>query len=939
MTESITESMTESTTEPMIQARRTVAVVPHTHWDREWYEPFQVFRARLVEVVDEVLRLLEDDPSYRHFLLDGQTQVVDDYLEVRPEAEELITRLVTEGRLSVGPWMILMDEFMVSGETIVRDLQMGIARAARLGGAMPVGYLPDMFGHVAQMPQILRLAGLRDAVVWRGVPGAIRTTAFRWVAPDGSWVRAEYLRDSYSNAQDLPTDPDTLLAMVGAIEAHLGDALAPGAPLLLMNGTDHQAPQPWAGRVVAEANARQDRYRFVVSPLPDVLAGAPVEGLPTWTGELRSGARANVLMGVASNRVDVHQAAAAAERALERRAEPMTALFLPPPRHPHRLLETAWRHLVCNAAHDSSCACSHDEVVDAVLVRYAEARQIGDTLARSARRALARSVDAPPLSTVVANPTPADRSGLITLSLPGTGPVHLVAVDDGTPVPTQEVVVPGGDDLVVEGALRDVGWLLQTMHGTRMAAVQIGAHEVVEGPDGIAEHVFSECRPPTVPIDLTPLRTELLATAAEGRRLRLRVRFAPVRRLLAHVPRVPGHGWRTFTAREGPAPTSRPVEAGTTHLDNGELRVEVDDDGTWSLRTATGIAVDGAGRLVDGGDGGDTYNWSPPAEDRIVDRPEAVRVEATETGPLRARLVVRATYRWPTHALGDMVSCRARADTEVEVEVETVLELRAGEPFVRVTHRFENRARDHRLRAHFPLPAPAAGSAAECAFAVVERGLEAEGGPHEPALATFVSRRFVTAGDGRVGLALIHDGLLEYEVVDGGRTLALTLLRATGYLSRAAPIGRPNPAGPLLPLRGAQMPGPVEVRYAVLPHHGSWIDAALYERADEVLVPLERAPGGGGHERPPTGQALRVQGAVVSALHRHDGHLVLRCFNPYPEPVDLAVEAATGPARGWEVDLRHRLRDPFAGTRRLRPGEIVTLRLDEPATHPPARDG
>src|SRR4051812_22124575 len=163
-----------------------VAIVPHTHWDREWYSPFQTFRIRLVKLLDALLPMLERDLSYSRFLLDGQTAVLDDYLEVRPEMRATLERLAAAGRLSIGPWMVLMDEFMVSGETMVRDLQFGIARGAQLGGVMDVGYLPDMFGHVAQMPQLLRLAGFEHAVVWRGVPAAVEQTAFWWEAPDGS---------------------------------------------------------------------------------------------------------------------------------------------------------------------------------------------------------------------------------------------------------------------------------------------------------------------------------------------------------------------------------------------------------------------------------------------------------------------------------------------------------------------------------------------------------------------------------------------------------------------------------------------------------------------------------------------------------------------------------------------------------------------------------
>src|SRR5207244_9399957 len=137
-----------------------------------------------------------------------------------------------------------------------------------------------------------------------------------------------------------------------------------------------------------------------------------------------------------------------------------------------------------------------------------------------------------------------------------------------------------------------------------------------------------------------------------------------------------------------------------------------------------------------------------------------------ERGPVRARLLVTSTYRWPAHAIGDERSCSARGSETVAADLRTTLELRAGERFLRVRAEFDNRARDHRLRAHFPLPAPVEGSHAECAFAVVDRGLTAEGGPHEHGLPTFPARRFVDASGGSVGLAVVHDGVVEYEIVD-----------------------------------------------------------------------------------------------------------------------------------------------------------------------------
>ena len=246
--------------------------MPHTHWDREWYHPFQTFRLKLVRLIDELLDLMEQDSSYRHFLLDGQLAMIDDYLEIRPQNEGRLRALVAAGRLTVGPWYILMDEFLVSGETIVRNLQKGILRGSAFGAVMEVGYLPDMFGHVAQMPQILAQAGIGHAVVWRGVPSAVERTAFVWASPDGSSVRAEYLVAGYGNGAVLPEGAKPLVQRLAACEEEFASFLPDGTPMLVMNGSDHLRPQPWLGRVVAEANDLQDEFALAVTSLPEYLA-------------------------------------------------------------------------------------------------------------------------------------------------------------------------------------------------------------------------------------------------------------------------------------------------------------------------------------------------------------------------------------------------------------------------------------------------------------------------------------------------------------------------------------------------------------------------------------------------------------------------------------------------------------------------------------------
>jgi len=893
------------------KAQRRVAIVPHTHWDREWYEPFQSFRLRLVRMLDRLLPLLEGDPSYAHFLLDGQMAVVDDYLEVRPGAEARIRALAAAGRLDMGPWYILMDEFLVSGETIVRDLQMGFLKGAAFGAAMEVGYLPDMFGHIAQMPQILRLAGLEHAVVWRGVPSEVTHSAFRWVAPDGSSVRAEYLMTGYGNGAAIPDDAKELVRRVADHEQEVAAFLIDG--LLFMNGTDHQEPQPWLGRVVAEANDLQDEFTFEVTSLADYLASAPTTGLKTWSGELRSGARADLLMGVASNRVDVKRAAARAERALERRAEPLSALFLPGEQWPASLFDLAWREMVRNAAHDSVCACSVDDVVDAVLVRYAEAERIAEGLGDDAVVAFTRSLaEAGP---AVLNSSARPRAGMVEVILQG----------DEVPAGTQ----PLPDEPGAFGIPRGLGPLtldaatVRTILGMLPAGNQIDAHTWiqdvrVEEDDSGIDITLAFGSEERVNVPVASIKRDLYTRlgARPDSIVRIRIDQPPVQRVLARVAEVPGFGWGPFHPASLSHPATAEVREGVAPsvvLGNGLVTVVVDgSDGTFSV---DGVA--GFGKLVDGGDHGDSYNYSPPAQDRIVDTPDTVSVAAGDQGPVRASATITATYTWPDKVDG---STRARTGA-VSVTITTTVEVRADERAVRVTTRFVNPAADHRLRVHLPLPEPAAGSEAECAFTVVHRGLDAEGRPEEFGLPTFPSRRFVSAGN----LTVAHEGLLEYELIDledtpdgrRARTLALTLLRSTGMLSRLGMAYRPLPAGPLTPVEGLKLRGrAIEARYALCVGCDN-----PYALVDDVFLPLDVAYASGGGWRGPGGSALEVDGAEVSAVRRHAGLLEIRVFNPTDRTATVRVAGRSG----WLVDLRGRTLTPVDGSFELRPFGIATF--------------
>ncbi|WP_329372248.1 alpha-mannosidase [Streptomyces sp. NBC_00669] len=842
---------------------QSAVFVPHFHWDREWYEPFQVFRHRLVTALDTVLDTADAHPEFR-FTVDGQMAAVEDYLEMRPENRDRLAALVAEGRLAVGPWLILLDEFLCSGETIVRNLRMGWAAAERLGGAMPIGYLPDMFGHVAQMPQILARAGFAHAALWRGVPGTVDGHAFRWQAPDGSEVRTEFLFDGYDNGLDVLLVPEDIRRAL-ADYAEMTAGRWGGDPLLAMAGTDHSAPDPRLTEWLRRASS--DERPITLATLDEYLRGH-VRDEPTAvvTGELRSHVRGNILPGVLSVRLGLKQRMAAAERTVDH-AERAGALWSG--RDDAPFLELAWHKIIESTAHDSVVGSGTDETCDQVDARLAEAAQA----ARAVRdAALAEPAAAVPSDAhLVGNTLPFARTAHIEVDVaaPAEGGALAATAADGSLHPVQLISQAPTvlSDEVMDAS--QVERVLRRIHRRELFGRQIDSYELTPG-----RLVFHLAEVPTSgPFDLLILRRQV-AEAAAAHPGEWQVLTLEEARATALVPvHVPASGLasvRVTPAEQAPeyAPGSgfTPATAAGRALANGLVDVEVRADGTVDVTGADGTVLRGLGRLVDGGDRGDSYNYGPPAGDVLVEEPAEVAVEVLEDGPLRARTRITRVYHWPAALTEDR---DVRSAQTVATPVETVVELRAGEPFVRISLSFLNRSADHRLRFHAPLPEPVTGSASAGQFAVTPRGLTAEGGWGEHPLPTYPAGQFVTAGP----VTVLVDHSAEYEVVGDGTELAVTLLRAVGSISVNIHPYRDEPAASEIPAPGAQDLGlRIAHRLAVLPSAGGWQAAGAVGAAElfrnDVLVARGTAPAGGA--LPPDTEGIRVDGpdVLVSAVRR-----------------------------------------------------------------------
>lgn len=875
-------------------------IVPHTHWDREWYEPHDVFRARLVAMLDGLLSLLEREPGYK-FTLDGQSAAIDDYLEIRPEEADRVRAAVARGQLALGPFQILLDEFCCDGETIVRNLEHGIASARRLGREMRVGYLPDMFGHAAQTPQILRGFGIADASLWRGVPASVDKHAFSWEGLDGSAVRVEYLWDGYGSALKLFEPLEKLPEL---IDAYLDENASwfDGEAVAGWYGTDHMAPRADLVQILrgygGDVELRLGTVDEVIASRdhsPEALAKLPVV-----RGELRSHARGNLLPGIFSIRTNLKAAMAAAERGMAT-AERLDAWVGGVSRT--AFFERGWGLIVESTAHDSVTGCGVDSTADEVETRLRVATQTADGVIDITAPGLANH--APVGSVAVFNQSGFPRQVQAELVVEGAPSSPSVQLLDELPT-----VI--GDETI---ASRDLPKVVRRIHGQELFGKHIRSWSW-EGDD--LEFVVADITDGDFDLaDFVAVLNDKMASSDEEHAFRVITRVPQTSRVLVARPAA-GMSAVALGPDSSVAPEA-PVVVSADRLSNGLVEAVVADGGTVTVTDLrTGVTLPDALRLVDDGDRGDSYNYGPV--EGPVDAPASVEVTVAEEGPLRGRIIVRRTYLLPVEV--DASDRSRRSDMTREQVVDTLVELRAGEPFLRVTVSLTNQISDHRLRVMVPtLRQGVTESASAGQYGLTVRGRTAEGGWGEFPLPTFPATRFVTAGD----VGLLVDKLVEYEVVDGEGTddIALTVLRSVGMMSVNVHPLRDEPAGSQLPVPGAQYLGRhVECSFAIDLDPDRLVEHSDVFRLDPVTV-----PGGGGEPTEPA-VAFETTGQVaLESLRRVPGGVEARLVNYAPVARPLAVEAdgawvltdLSGAVVSGPVDL---------AALEVGAGQIITLRRE-----------
>lgn len=841
-------------------------LVSHTHWDREWYRTAEEFRQRLVDLVDE---LIADPPREgESFLLDGQAIVLEDYLEVKPANRERLRGLLQAGRLEAGPWYVLADELIPSGEALVRNLLVGRQVLESLGASSPpVLYCPDSFGHPAALPELAAGFGLPLIILWRGYGGKRSSPgdAFRWRAPSGRDAVVFHLPpDGYEFGSSLPTLPDEAARRWTRIR----EVLAPRASLgvsLIQNGADHHARQAGLREAIAALNqcVTASGDKLVVGSMrgfaEHLLSRASAKTLRSVTGELRdSYGYTWTLQGTFGTRAAQKRANAIAERTLLR-AERWCAvarLLGSPSRIDH--LRAAWKTLLAAHPHDTLCGTSIDAVASAMDLRVASARRQGVALTKRAVEALAGHDPAR------ARESTAERRDVTVVVNPSVFPRGGVVIVDEMEKLIDEPVGPGS-----AGAPRGSGGIRIEVPASdaQLLATRTGRNRIES-----ARHYP----------DNDIVRSRLTAR---------------------YVNEQPGLSLHRLQPPINVGPAV-PVSATRRELSNGLLRVRIDKRGSMRL-TAGAMQLDDMLVIEDRSDAGDLYT---PSIGRVIASPKLIGQDLAHSGPLIGELAQEWTLR----------SERRKPGPQTTMTVST--RLTADSPLLELRVRGVNRVKNHRIRFGIATGLIGGTVMADAAFGPVERKaltVTPEDRRMETPPPTAPLHRYVSLYAKQGGVTIHSDGLAEYEV-DAGGIVWVTLVRAVGQLSRHDIPERPGHAGWPEATPNAQSPGPFVARLAIQVHGvTSPGTLQLVEReSDRFINPMRGFTIRGVVNEPSLSGGVELRGTALSATtvkESEDGRaIVLRCVNlsereqtgswTLPVPVESAYYGRLDETTGQRID-------------------------------------
>ncbi|MHA1614617.1 MAG: glycoside hydrolase family 38 C-terminal domain-containing protein [Candidatus Thorarchaeota archaeon] len=906
---------------------KKVIIVPHTHWDREWYLPFQRFRHMLVELIDDLLEILKQQ-DYR-FMLDGQTVILEDYFEIRPERSEELLKLIRKGKITVGPWYVLPDQWLVGGESLIRNIEYSFDLATKLKiPSMKIGYLPDMFGHSSAIPQLFSdLTDFKTTVLWRGVPPDIVTVPFIWKSHPSSTssIPGVYLPGGYGNVSRFVDDYKGFTEMVEKGISKL-EPFSPVPVYLFMNGSDHLPPQSF----VQEYSNRMKKEGLDISlgSLNDYfeeLEKAISESNytpPTHSGEFRSSARAPLLQDTYSARMWIKLWNQRVEDLLVRQAEPInTYLWLAlKNNYPTSYLKTAWKWLLRNHPHDSICGCSVDSTHEEMKARFSWSESIGESLIQNSIKNIKDTAGESTESSILVFSSGGNLESPVYLEFSAVKDQKIegLKAPDGTVYPVQRLA--SRDEIFFETTvgMRMAKMGINLLPGRKLMNFYINEVEYYDGDKpGLLEVRFVSDHQLIGDLDWEGFKQDTQELIASKRYKKVHIIAAkPTQNIYAAV--IPMQPW-SFTKLVPVESQSEFVtdelQVSDSQVSNRFYSVSFNKDGTLNIiNKESGLRYEGLHMFEDYGDRGDEYTFGRVGPESV--KVKNVKRHIVNSGPIVAEI----KQEMEIEVFESLDPSREKRKGKAKIPVVSTFKFYRDTPRIEVKTRLTNKTKDHRLRVCFNLPFSSDVSHTATHFGVVERKGSPSAIPDSDELERTHSmfpeipsgiqpqKRFIRVNDdiGNEAITVFNMGMPEVELVNSQR-IAITLVRSIGWLSRSDFPERPIHAGPGEETPGAQELGEeYEYKYGFIVHSkgtplhtsASHADAALENAlvvsldlnsvADELLEPI-----------------IQINNPTVriSSLRVRNEAVIVTMYNMESKEVEISAELADSIVTCEEVKI------------------------------------
>lgn len=761
---------------------KKVHIVPHMHWDREWYFSTEESRILLVNNMKEIMDMLENNPDYPYFIMDGQTAILEDYLAVKPQDKERIKKLVEEGKLIIGPWYTQTDEMVVGGESIVRNLLYGIKDCGEFGDYMKIGYLPDSFGQSAQMPQILNGFDIKHSIFWRGCSERKGTgkTEFNWTSDDGSEVVVQMLPLGYAIGKYLPTDIDALRKRMEKYFPVL-DRGATTEHEILPNGHDQMPVQKNIFDVIEKLKELYPDREFFLSRYENIFEQLEKESnRDTISGEFLDGKYMRVHRSIFSTRMDIKAANARIEAKITNILEPLASIsYSLGFEYHHGLIELIWKEIMKNHAHDSIGCCCSDKVHKEIMNRFLLAEEKVDRLIEFYKRKITDAISC--------------EKALDKLTI-----FNLIPYEREEIIRAQIITKMKSFEMVND---EDIKLDFQVIHKEEIDAGLIDRQIVHYG-------------------NYDPF---MIYT----------IEFKDV---------VPAMGYKTYLIKESEFMIEKEYEA-VNKIDNDFYEIEVNENGTLKiLDKKMNKTFDNVLLMENGGDEGDEYDFYPLVDEKLIFNTHVKAEYSIKKNKFNNEIKISYRLDVPKNIESRKNNnIDGYVDFNISINVPND-KARIDIVFDIDNQACDHRIRTYiptNIASKFSVSDNQFGYIKRDVYDEAMDVWEKEGWDERPD-SIYPMLTFVGLSDEEHGVAVLTNSTREFEIVgEKFDTIAITLFRSVGFLGKEEMVRRPGrPSGIKLPTPDSQLIGNITIDFAIATHEKSTLEANVANMAKQYLTPM-----------------------------------------------------------------------------------------------------